>query len=230
MPRSDRSSPLIAYVAPFAVFLGFIGLESLIASFGKESGTWWLATPKYWIFPVQTAVCALLLLIFRKHYEFGSLKPWLWGVLGGFVALGIWVSPQAVFGFPPRVDGFNPGALGEDGPLYTLMIVARFARLVIIVPLLEEIFWRGFLMRYLIKEDFQKVPFGAFTPLSFFGVAGLFMLEHSMVDWPAAILTGLIFGYVAIKTKSLWACVIAHAVTNAGLGVYIMVTRQWGFW
>lgn len=230
MPRFDRSSPLIAYVAPFAVFLAFIGLESLISTLGKESGIWWLTTPKYWIFPIQTAVCALLLLIFRKHYRFDPLSPWLWGVLAGIVALGLWISPQAAFGFPPRVDGFNPEALGQERPLYTLMVVARFARLVIIVPLLEEIFWRGFLMRYLIREDFQNVAFGTYRPLAFFGVAGLFMLEHSMADWPAAILTGLIYNLVAVKTKSLFACVIAHAVTNAGLGVYIMSTRQWGFW
>lgn len=230
MPRSDRSSPLIAYVAPFAVFLAFIGLDEVISYFGKESGIWWLATPKYWIFPVQTTVCALLLLIFRKHYQFGSLKPWFWGVLAGIIALGVWVSPQAVFGAAPRVEGFNPEALGQEGSLYTLMVVARFARLVVIVPLLEEIFWRGFLMRYLIREDFQNVAFGTFRPLAFFGVAGLFVFEHSLADAPAAFLTGIIYNYVAVKTKSLWACVIAHAVTNAGLGVYIMATRQWGFW
>jgi CAAX prenyl protease-like protein len=230
MPRLDRTSPLIAYVAPFAAFMLFLGLDSVISSFGKESGIWWLATPKYWIFPLQTVVCAALLLVFHKHYSFGSFRPWFWGVLWGIIALLVWISPQVIFRMAYRTDGFNPEAFGTDSGIYWMMVIARFARLVIIVPLLEEIFWRGFLMRYLIKENFEKVPFGTFTPLSFFGVAGLFMLGHSMADRPAAILTGVIFGYVAIKTKSLWACVIAHAVTNAGLGAYIMATRQWGFW
>ena len=102
--------------------------------------------------------------------------------------------------------------------------------MVIVVALIEEIFWRGLVMRYLINEDFQKVPFGAYSALSFFGVAVLFMLEHGTVDYPAAFLTGLIYNGVAVKTKSLWACVVAHGVTNFGLGLYTLATKQWGFW
>jgi membrane protease YdiL (CAAX protease family) len=51
-----------------------------------------------------------------------------------------------------------------------------------------------------------------------------------MADWPAALLTGILFNFVMVRTKSLAVCVIAHAVTNLGLGVFIMCTRQWGFW
>jgi len=99
-----------------------------------------------------------------------------------------------------------------------------------VVPLIEEIFWRGFLQRYLVNEKFTSVKFGTYTHLSFFGVAGAFMLVHSPSDWPAAIATGVLFGWVAVKTKSLLACVIAHAITNLGLGIYIVTTKQWGFW
>lgn len=229
--RKPLPPPFLAYTAPFVVFLLFLALEQGISSLGAESGQWWLATPKYWVFPLQTLVCGGLLLYYWRHYQFGPLASGWVGILGGLVILGIWIAPQAVLGFPPRIaGGFDPYSLGTEGATPALMIAARFARLVIVVPLVEEIFWRGFLMRYLIKEDFQKVPFGAYSHLSFFGVAGLFMLVHSQADWPAAFLSGIIFNAIAVKTKSLFACVIAHAVANLGLGMYIMTTRQWGFW
>jgi membrane protease YdiL (CAAX protease family) len=57
-----------------------------------------------------------------------------------------------------------------------------------------------------------------------------FTLVHSQEDWPAALLTGILFNLIAVRTKSLWACVVAHAVANLALGLYICATRQWGFW
>jgi len=230
MSAPSRSTPIAAYVAPFGVFMGFLALDALVVSLGKGSGIWWLTEPKYWIFPLQTIICAALLLFYWRKYTMAPFRPWPWGLLAGIVVLGIWTSPQTILGFSERTDGFNPEFFGEEGSLYTMNVIARFTRFVIIVPLVEEIFWRGFLMRYLIKEDFQNVAFGTYNPLAFFGVAGLFMLVHNWPDWPAAFVTGLIYNYIAVRTKSLFACVVAHAVTNLGLGVYIMATRQWGFW
>ena len=98
------------------------------------------------------------------------------------------------------------------------------------VPWLEEIFWRGFLLRYLIREDFTSLPFGSWSRFSFLVTTLGFMFEHGMVDWPAALVTGVLYNLVAIRTRSLSACVLAHALTNALLGGYVMHTGQWGFW
>ena len=225
-----KNKAFLAHVLPFAVFLGFLALDSLIASAFQTRGVLWLAAPKYWIYPLQTIVCAGLVIFFWKHYEFGPIRAWPLGVLGGLLALILWISPQVFLGFPPRPSGFNPDLFAGDPLLYRLSLLSRFARMVIVVALIEEIFWRGLVMRYLINEDFQKVPFGSYTPLSFFGVTVLFMLEHGTADYPAAFLTGLIYCGLAVKTKSLWACVVAHAVTNLGLGLYTVATKQWGFW
>jgi CAAX prenyl protease-like protein len=146
------------------------------------------------------------------------------------VVLGLWIAPQAFLGAGVRVDGFDPTVFGEGSALYWMTVAARFARLVIIVPLVEEIFWRGFLMRYLIREDFTSLPVGAFQWKSFAIVAICFMLVHGLADWPAALICGVIYNFVAVRTGSLGACVLAHGVTNLGLGLYIMATRQWGFW
>ena len=155
----------------------------------------------------------------------------------GLVVFAVWVSPQAFFGAAPRSEGgFNPTLLAavpgaeQGGTLYWVSVTMRFLRLVAVVPVLEEIFWRAFLLRWLVREDFLSVPFGTWTPLSFGAVTVGFMLEHTRPDWPAALVTGLLYNLVAVRTRNLPACVAAHAVTNALLGGYVMYTHQWGFW
>jgi len=223
-------SRLAAYTLPFGVFLAFLGVAQGLAFVFRSSGVWLLAEPLYWVFPLQAVVCAGVLAAFWRQYDFGPLRPWVWGVGAGLVALFLWVSPQVVFHLPDRREGFNPEMFAGSPLLYWLTVVGRFLRLMIVVPLLEEIFWRGFLMRYLIKEDFETVRFGTYAPLPFFGVAALFMLEHQTADYIPALLVGLLWNGLAVRTKSLFACVVAHMVTNFGLGLYIMATRQWGFW
>lgn len=203
-------------------------LVSLVKN--SQAGSIWLRSPEYWIYPLQTALCAATLIFYWRQYDFGKRGGILLGLAAGVVVLGIWIAPQAVLGAGARVDGFDPSVFSEGSALYWMTVTARFARLVIIVPLVEEIFWRGFLMRYLIKEDFTSLPVGAFQWKSFSAVALCFMLVHGMADWPAALLCGVIYNFVAVRTGSLGACVLAHAVTNFGLGAYIMTTRQWGFW
>lgn len=207
-----------------------MALSQFVGWLGGNSGALLLRHPAYWVYPLQTLACGAVLVFCWKEYYFAGRAGWLPAVVAGLLALAIWGSPQVLFAAPPRLEGFDPTVFAGNPSLYWLTVLARFARLVVVVPLVEEIFWRGFLMRYLIREDFSSVAFGAFRPLSFFGVAGLFMLVHQPADYPAAFLTGVIFNGLAVRTKSLTACVIAHAITNLGLGLYIMATGQWGFW
>ena len=221
-------SPMAAYTVPFLIFMGGLFLVSALRATGSE--IFWLKHPEYWVYPLQTALCAAALVFYWRQYDFAKRGGLLVATLAGAVVLGIWIAPQAVLGFPERIDGFDPTVFGEGTALYWMTVVARFARLVVIVPLVEEIFWRGFLMRFLVRENFDKARIGEFQWKAFLLVAVFFMLVHSMADWPAAFLCGLAYNFVAVKTGCLSACVAAHALTNLGLGIYIMATRQWGFW
>lgn len=184
----------------------------------------------YLVFPIQTVVCAALLAFFWRQYPLAApRKAWLAAAIG-LLAFALWISPQAIFHQPPRLPGFNPQVFAGHPALYWPELVTRFLRLVIIVPLLEEIFWRGFLLRYLINEDFDIVPFGSYSHTSNALVTIGFMFEHSRPDWPAALATGLLYNAVAFRTRSLTSCVLAHALTNTLLGAFIMTTAQWGFW
>jgi CAAX prenyl protease-like protein len=185
---------------------------------------------KYLLYPLQTLVCAAVLLYFRRDYRLRApLRAWF-AILAGVVVFLLWVSPQAFFHQAPRLVGFDPQVFAARPELYWSGVVLRFLRLVVVVPPLEEIFWRGFLMRYLIDEEFDAVPFGTYTLMANALVAIGFMLEHSFPDWPAGLAAGLLYNAVAFRTRSLTSCILAHALTNALLGVYIMKTQQWGFW
>jgi CAAX prenyl protease-like protein len=190
----------------------------------------WITNPEYWIYPLQTLLCGMLLVFYRREYDFRIGRGLGLALLVGLAVLGLWIAPQASGLAEPRLGGFNPDVFAASPALYWFTIIARFLRLVVVVPLIEEIFWRGFLMRVIIREDFTSVPFGTFRWGSFLAVAVCFMLVHNTSDWPAALLCGLAFNALAVRTKSLASCIAAHAITNLGLGLYIMATKQWGFW
>lgn len=219
-----------AYIGPFLAFLGVIALGEFVGKIWEGRALWMLSAPQYWIYPLQTVLCGVLLARGWKHYEL-ALPRRNWITLAvGVLVLCIWVAPQEVLGFAPRKEGFEPDFFGNTGLPYLANVGLRFIRLVIIVPLVEEIFWRGFLLRYVIRQDFENVAFGSFEWRSFAVVTVGFCLEHSFSDWPAALLAGALYNGVAYWTRSLSACVLAHAVTNLLLGIYVMRTGQWGFW
>jgi CAAX prenyl protease-like protein len=219
-----------AYFAPFAAFLALLAVGAAAAHFGDGYALWPVRAPRYWVYPAQTLLCAVLLARGWRHYALRPPRRTFFAIGVGILALLLWIAPQQWLGFPARSEGFDPAFFGADGWPYGLNLGLRFLRLVLIVPLVEEIFWRGFLLRYLIREDFTQVPFGTFSWSSFGIVTAGFCFEHSLADWPAAALTGALYNLVAYRTRSLSACVLTHAVTNALLGAYVLRTGQWGFW
>lgn len=219
-----------AYLAPFLAFFVVIGLGMLVHAVGGGYAGWAYNHTIYWVVPLQTLVCGAVLIRDWRFYDLQAPRKVLLTTGIGILALLIWIAPQAWLGYPSRLDGFDPEFFGAAGWPYAVNVGIRFFRLIIIVPLVEEIFWRGFLLRYFISEDFTKVPIGAFSWLSFGVVTAGFCFEHSPADWPAAALTGALFNLVAYRTRSLSSCVLVHAVTNALLGAYVLYSRQWGFW
>jgi CAAX prenyl protease-like protein len=218
---------LFAFTAPMVLFLLLLGLRDLL---GKTGGPFWIGSAEYWIYPTQAVLCGGLVFWFRREYDLRRPDRLGFGVAIGLLVFILWISPQAFFGFPQRTVGFNPTIFADQKSLYWVTVFFRFLRLVVVVPLVEEIFWRGFLLRFLVNENFQQVPFGKFSWLSFAIVTLAFGFSHPSADWPAALVTGALYNWVAYRTKSLSTCVWTHAITNLLLGLWIMKTGQWGFW
>jgi CAAX prenyl protease-like protein len=97
------------------------------------------------------------------------------------------------------------------------------------VPVMEELFFRDFLMRAFIRgAHFQDVAVGTFSWFSLLGVAALFGLNHGS-EWPEGVVYGLMMGVLLIRTRSLGACIVAHGVTNFTLYLYVIYTGDWQF-
>jgi uncharacterized protein len=153
-------------------------------------------------------------------------------VLGAFVGLLVFVLWVGLEGrYPPlsflgKRSAFDPAELGTAWKW--AFITVRFLGLVLLVPLIEELFWRSFLIRWLIDPDFLKVPIGRVTPLAAGITSAVFALSHP--EWLPALLTGLLWAWLLWQTRSLSACVLSHAVANLALGIYVVATGDWKYW
>ena len=243
-----RLSPTSAHVTPLAVFLALTALVPLVAV-ENTMLPWWRHAPEQWVYPMQTVVVGLLLWLCRRHYRLEPMRGFMLATSFGIIGIVWWCLPAflwqkldaagvsvpewaAWFGVAERKDGFDP-TLFRDQPFWQNgVLVMRFLRMVVIVPLAEEIFWRGFLMRFVQADggDFQRIPFGRHTWPAFAVSTLGFMFVHDRTDWLGALGFGALMYLLAVRTKSLAACVLMHAVANLLLGLYVVGTGQWGFW
>ena len=123
-------------------------------------------------------------------------------------------------------EAYDPGILPEKA--YYTFIAVRLAGTALVVPVFEEIFWRSFVLRYIINQDFTKVKIGAFTWMSFLISSLLFGSEHNL--WLAGIMAGVFYNLLLYWSKNIYACIIAHSITNLLLGIYVLKTGSWQFW
>lgn len=223
------------YVYPFVLFLSFNLLLALVQGWVQwehPSAPWWQRDPVLILYPLQTLVCAAYLWHVRCGIPWdGSLRPCLLGGLVGVVGIALWMVPYFA-GWIPREGGFAPELVLGHGSAATLVqYLFRFARAVLVVPLVEELFWRGFLMRWCINRDFpQDVPLG--TPCWMaYGVTTLaFMLVHVPADYAGAFLYGTLAYFLVVRTRRLMPVVVMHAVANLIMGlcaVYADLPHLW---
>ena len=250
--QADRTK---AHVVPLAVFMVLLVPFQLTGwpEWNHPDAPWWQHYPAQWQYPIQTLIACSLLIFFRKNYELKwALKPVLFGAVMGAVGIGFWILPTQLhtwlelegkqegllkwLGVMPREDGFNPQDLadkfGGSSSVYWTSLGMRFFRAVVIVALVEEIFWRGFLMRFLLDmdRDYWKVPFGKPALISYLVVTIAFMLIHQPVDYLGALVFGSLMYWVAVKSKSLLACVVMHGVANLLMGWYAIESGKYGLW
>jgi len=208
--------PVFPYVIPFGTFLLLTGLTS------------WIPDGVVWLYPIKTVVVGAMLFMFRRTYTEVKPKVSLLAIVAGLAVFVLWVLPEGYYPTLGEPKGFNP--LGEftSRSWKFVWISFRLMGAVIVVPIMEELFWRSFLLRYLINPDFKKVPIGAFSWLSFCGTVVFFGVEHHR--WLPGIVAGIIYTFLLYRKKELSDCILAHAITNLALGIYVLITHQWVYW
>ena len=199
-----------------------------------------------WRYTVQTLASAVLL---------GWLKPWRYyapvqirnlplAFAMGVVVCFVWILPESswmlrfpylhdlylMYGVRPlgEITGYeatSPYAPEQCGWVLSLV---RLVGSAVVIATAEEFFWRGFLYRWFISREFQKVDPGKVQLGLFVLAAFLFGLEHDR--WLVGAIAGLAYGWLYVRTRDIWAAVFAHVVTNFLLGLYVLATASYYFW
>jgi uncharacterized protein len=225
MPLPSRSA--VARIAPFAVFMALL----IARSQAPADGAW--GFDAQWLYGVSiVAAAAVLAACWREYGELArqtlpDARESLLAVAAGALVFVLWINldaawmtigtPSAPFK-PPTADGTIDGA----------QVAVRFIGAALLVPLMEELFWRSFLMRWLEQPIFQGVAPQRVGVRAIVLSTFVFTLAHTL--WLAAAIAGLVYALLYVKTGKLWVAVIAHAVTNAALGVWVVMTGHWQFW
>jgi uncharacterized protein len=215
--------PVWPYLLPLAGFLALTFLEGYL-----PVGPNWYPVG----YAIKLVVVAILMWICRESWR-DLTRPSLGSIalatLVGLLVTLAWVGLDGhypTFPFLGTRQSFDPNTLGSG--MKVLFIVVRMIGLVLIVPMIEELFYRSFLMRWIVDPDYRKIPIGRVTPLGLAATTLVFASSHP--EWLPAVLTGLAWGCLVAHTKSVTACVISHAVANLALGVYVLTTGQWKYW
>jgi CAAX prenyl protease-like protein len=229
---SDRlkSSPIAVRVVPFAVFLALTAAQS---SFG-ESG-------RYWFYFLKTVAGAWMIWEVRPFIPEMKWAFSVPAVLAGIFVFVMWVGLQdflrmlglnpesAVMKSTDATGPWNPlKAFGDEPAIGWFFVGVRILGSSLVVPPLEEVFFRSFLYRYIEKTDFQSIALGGFYPLSFLITSVAFGFEHH--EWMAGVLCGFIYQGLVCYKKRLGDAMTAHAITNFLLGVYVVSKGAWQFW
>jgi CAAX prenyl protease-like protein len=233
MKSNLLKNPTFTRVAPFVLFLAFIALEQGLRALLESQVVVFDASILNWLYLPKTLLVGWMLWLFRHSYVEIDISDLLvfrktaLSLLSGLLVFVFWINMDWTLGAQNAPPGFNPEVFSSQEAKW-LMIVIRVTGAVIVVPIMEELFWRSFLLRYLINSDFTSVAIGRISLFSCIAVAILFGLEHHYVF--AGIMAGLIFNYVYYATKSIAHCILSHAAANLGLAIYVLCSGNWNFW
>jgi len=185
-----------------------------------------------WLTAARGVAVATVLLLFWRHYtelRFATAAPvreWLVAIAVGFAVTFAWIHLDRgwmAFGGGPGFDPTRP-----DGTVDWTLAGLRLFGLALVVPVMEELFWRSFLMRWIDARDFLAFDVKRTSWRAFVISSALFASEHSL--WLAGLVAGLGYSWVYVRSGNLWMPIVSHAITNGTLGIWILATGNWRFW
>lgn len=219
------SPAALARCIPFVVFMVLLALRGYLPDT--------LGLDTRWIYGGQALIVAGLLAYYWRSYgelvrqNLPDARETGWAVVVGIAVFALWVQLDAPWmQLGSATASFVP--LDAEGRLIWPLIALRLIGAALVVPVMEELFWRSFLMRWVQNPAFERVDPQTVGIKAIVLSTFVFTLAHTL--WLAAIVAGLAYAWLYRRTGKLWTAVIAHAVTNAMLGVWVIRTGRWEFW
>lgn len=222
-PVDATENRTLAWVGPFVVFMVWLAVDKYLP----------IANP--WKEILRDAALVAAIVGFSRHLLPRRAPHWLASVALGVAVFAMWVAPDLVVPAWRSHWIFQNNVVGKlktsipPGELTPLMLVLRVIRASILVPVVEELFWRGWLPRWIQDTRFERIPLGTYTPLAFWATALLFAAEHGPF-WDVGLLCGIIYNWWMKRTRSLGDLVLVHAATNFALSMFIIASQRWTFW
>jgi len=228
-PAAPAGTPLFgraawARILPFLTYLAFLIAGDALARLGVSAGA------LRWLYPFKVGAVALMLALFWRRYaelrsSLPSPKVAAVAIAAGAAVWGLWISLDAGWMVIGSAPGFDP----RDGAAIDwALVLMRILGATLVVPVMEELFWRSFLMRWIASADFEKVDPAQVGRTSFIITCVLFGFEHDL--WLAGIVAGATYCVLFMRHRTLWSPILAHAVTNCLLGVWVLSTGNWSYW
>jgi CAAX prenyl protease-like protein len=229
--------PEIPRVLPFVLFLVLGSLQGKLFP-GSE----------YWLYAVKTVLVGWMLWALRgllaevkwtfswEGLAVGVVIAALWIGLSGHVpTLGdIWdAGHKLITGKAPEPAKpeapWNPVAFfGGNAALGWAFVLVRVLGRSLVVPPMEEVFYRSFFYRYIVSPKFNEVAFGQWHSVAFVVTSVIFGLAHPD-DWLPGILCGAAYQWLVLRKQRLGDAMLAHATTNLLISIYAIATNQWRF-
>lgn len=207
-------NPTVPYLLPF---LGILAASMVARSLSGDFE---------WFYGLRIVAALGALWYFRGVYKSGSIDwrcSWL-GAAAGILVFAIWIALE-----PPGPGAAAPAALlAASSSTRILWIVLRIVGAVVMVPIAEELAFRGFLLRRLVSADFEAVSWQSFSWLPFLISSAAFGIMHGE-RWIAGIVAGAIFALVQIRRGRIGEAVLAHAVANVLVAAWVL-SGHWQFW
>ena len=224
LPAVKARQSTVPYVLPFVVFVAFLALQHLQLLSDHAD------------LILRTVVLSAVLVLVSQNVLSLRASRLLTSILLGVAVFVLWIAPDLLFPryrehwlFQNALLGTLQSSFSGDLRHDPLALALRSFRAVVLVPMIEELFWRGWLMRWLINTDFEKVKPGAYLAGSFWITAVLFASEHGPY-WDVGLIAGVLYNWWMVRTRCLADCIVAHAVTNLCLSAYVIGSGQWQYW
>ena len=222
--RKLLSGPSVPYVAPFAIFMLLLAVQQYVP------------LPQSVEFVTRCAILTAALWYFSRNVISFQLKSPLASVGIGVAVFFLWIGPDALIPgyrqhwlFTNSITGQVSTALDASSQTDPVALIFRMLRAVVLVPIVEELFWRAWALRWVARTDFESMPIGTYTTASFWIVALLFGAEHGPY-WEVGVACGAIWNWWMGKTRSLGDLILVHAVTNGCLCAYVLLFKKWQYW
>ncbi len=212
-------------IAPFGAYVFFMVLEDILLKFG------WEANDLRMLYMVKIAVVVGLLWVMRKAYSelrwpvASSFQAWMVAISAGVIVFIAWINLTADWMVMGDPVGFDPR---DNNEIDWFLVTVRLIGAALVVPVMEELFWRSFLMRWIDHPNFLTVNPAQVGLKAFCITAALFALAHSL--WFAGLFAGIVYNLLYMRSGTLWSPILAHATTNGILGIWIIYTGNWSFW